>query len=169
MSSLKLNIGSGNHRFDGYVNIDCRKNADADVYNDVLNLDFNEGVIEEIYCSNVLEHLYVDGAIKLMKKMHKWLKVGGSLFISVPDLKVVCRFIADGDEKSILWNWLYGEGQDTEGGAMNHHWGYTEEVLKQILDKYGFNVIGYFDGKDDDSTFKYNGVPLAVNLSCRKR
>ena len=81
-AELKLNIGSGGKKLEGYINIDVSTKYKPDVVADICNLPFNDNSVDEIYTDNVLEH--VDKFEKAMKEMHRVLKKSGKLVIIVP-------------------------------------------------------------------------------------
>jgi predicted SAM-dependent methyltransferase len=53
---LRLNVGSGSLAVDGYVNVDARAIDGVDVVADVADLPFDDGSVEEVRSSHVLEH-----------------------------------------------------------------------------------------------------------------
>lgn len=81
---IKLNLGSGPHKKDGYVNIDSCEECDPDLW---LNLEkaklpYEDGSVEEIIASHVLEH--ISKLIPLMNECNRVLKPGGYMKINVP-------------------------------------------------------------------------------------
>ena len=81
---MKLNLGCGNDRREGYVNVDCAKLPGVHKICDLnaLPLPFESDSCEEILCKDVLEHLESFPAI--MYDLHRILKKGGVLKIVVP-------------------------------------------------------------------------------------
>lgn len=85
MSELKkLNLGAGEDRREGYVNIDWNELANPDVRHDlnIVPYPFSDNTFDEIYASHILEHL--DKPFVVMKELHRLLKPGGHLIIKVP-------------------------------------------------------------------------------------
>ena len=80
---MKLNLGCGSERMDGYVNIDISPNSKADLLHD-LNEPFPlpDNSVREIYSSHVFEHL--TDFPKIINECHRVLKTGGILFFIVP-------------------------------------------------------------------------------------
>ena len=84
---MKINIGSGFNRIDGYLNID----DDPLVYPDYLiNLDdvniklpFDDSTVEAVIAHHVLEHIG-NGFIPLMQELYRVCKNGAILDIHVP-------------------------------------------------------------------------------------
>lgn len=82
--SLKLNLGAGNDIREGYINHDVANIRQIDVVHD-LNIypwPFNDNSCEEIVMKDVLEHL--DNFVQALEEIHRILKDGGKIFISVP-------------------------------------------------------------------------------------
>jgi len=79
---LKLNLGSGLRKLEGYVNIDKSLNASPD---DVINLEegfIPYGGVDEILATHILEH--IQNIIPLMNECFRVLKDGGRMIIEVP-------------------------------------------------------------------------------------
>ena len=53
----KLNVGCANKRMEGYVGVDIRKSKAADVVAPAWEMPYEDGEIEEIYTSHMMEHL----------------------------------------------------------------------------------------------------------------
>lgn len=84
---LKVNLGSGYKRYEGFVNVDDDPLVEPDY---VVNLDdvniklpFNDNSVEEIKAEHILEHIG-DGFIPLMKEMYRVAEHGCILDITVP-------------------------------------------------------------------------------------
>jgi predicted SAM-dependent methyltransferase len=84
---MKINLGSGFKRFDGFLNVDDDPlvHPDYTVNLDDVNvkLPFEDNSIEEIKAHHILEHIG-DGFIPLMKEMHRVCKHGAIIDIIVP-------------------------------------------------------------------------------------
>jgi SAM-dependent methyltransferase len=81
----RLNMGCGSDIKDGFINIDMFPATGVDMIID-LNNDitefFEEGSVDFIYLSHVLEHL--DQPSVFLTQVHKILKIGGKIEIRVP-------------------------------------------------------------------------------------
>lgn len=84
---MKLNLGSGYNRIDGFLNIDDDPLVNPDY---LINLDdvniklpFDDNTVEEIICHHILEHLG-DGFIPLMKEIYRICKHGAIIDIHAP-------------------------------------------------------------------------------------
>ncbi len=80
----KLNLGAGELRREGYLNIDWSPLGNPDVVHDlnVFPYPFADSSIEEVYASHVLEHL--DRPFDVMRELHRILVPGGRLIVKVP-------------------------------------------------------------------------------------
>jgi len=80
----KLNLGSGRRPLEGFVNVDWSDQGGADVVHDlnVFPYPFADNSFEFVEMSHVLEHL--DRPFLVMKEVHRILKNGGVVHISVP-------------------------------------------------------------------------------------
>ncbi|OGZ06928.1 MAG: hypothetical protein A3C93_04560 [Candidatus Lloydbacteria bacterium RIFCSPHIGHO2_02_FULL_54_17] len=80
----KLNLGCGEDRKTGYVNLDRSPLVHPDVLHDLNTLPypFPDGSFELIEAFHVLEHL--DRPFDVMRELHRLLKQDGVLHIKVP-------------------------------------------------------------------------------------
>jgi ubiquinone/menaquinone biosynthesis C-methylase UbiE len=81
---MKLNIGSGYKKVDGFINIDCIQTGVTDIVMDIEKeiLPFEDNSVDEILCYEVLEHL--ENLIFMMNEMWRVLKPTGILKGKVP-------------------------------------------------------------------------------------
>lgn len=80
----KLNLGCGEDKKEGYINVDWSPLPKPDVVHDLNKLPypFEDNSIDLIEAFHVLEHL--DTPFVIMKEFHRILKVGGTLHVKVP-------------------------------------------------------------------------------------
>src|SRR5262245_26650389 len=80
----KLNLGCGEGRKPGYVNVDWQKAVRPDVVHDLncFPYPFPDESFDLIEASHVIEHL--DRPFAVMRELHRILKSGGLLQIRVP-------------------------------------------------------------------------------------
>lgn len=82
---LRLHVGAGRARLEGWVNLDIQDLPGVDVVADVTRgLDFTD--VEAIYAEHFLEHLRADQAIDFLAECHRCLLPGGRLRLSTPNL-----------------------------------------------------------------------------------
>jgi len=83
MKMIKLNLGSGYRKEEGYINIDNRAETDPDMVLDVNEgLPFDDGSVDEIKAVDFLEHIPIGKTIPLIEEIYRVLKPGG-LFTSL--------------------------------------------------------------------------------------
>jgi len=88
----KLNIGCGQRLAQGWINVDFHsENPQVRRVNLLGRLPFEDGSMDAVYSSHVLEHFTPETAKKLLKECHRVLKHGGILRTVVPDLENICR------------------------------------------------------------------------------
>ena len=81
---MKLNLGCGNDKRKGYVNVDASKQVNPDKVWDLEKtpLPFKDNSIDEIMAFHVLEHIH--NFIPLMHEFHRICKPGALLRIRTP-------------------------------------------------------------------------------------
>jgi SAM-dependent methyltransferase len=80
----KLNLGCGESKKPGYLNLDWQEAVHPDVVHDLNQLPypFADATFDIIEASHVIEHL--DRPFTVMKELHRILKPGGVLQVRVP-------------------------------------------------------------------------------------
>src|SRR3990167_419723 len=162
---IKLNLGCGESKRKGYLNVDSEPQCEPDVCGRIEYMECEDGSVDEIIFSHVLEHLDMATAGAMLRRFYQWLKPDGKLIISVPNLSLIAKFISEGCEDDILFNWLYGSGLNNN---MSHRWGYTDKALKKALTRAGFTRFAYVEPQDIDASFEFHGEYLSINLACKK-
>lgn len=138
--AVRLNVGSGSKRIEGYLSCDFADNYSGnppDVVCDVRKLPFDADSVDEILAVHILEHLYVWEAEATILEWKRVLKPGGKLIIEVPCLdKIINRFIKfEGAPPINLGMWgLYGD-PSYKDERMTHRWCYSSNQLRALLDQ----------------------------------
>jgi len=85
MSDLRLHLGCGPNRFEGWINIDNVSYPGVD-----LVIDLREGLAHDgvrfVYAEHFIEHLAYDDALALMRECRRALGDDGVLRLSTPNL-----------------------------------------------------------------------------------
>ena len=143
---MKLHLGCGEQYLKGYVNIDfpinkhsVQQKCVADVYKDILALQYPFESVDEIRLHHVFEHFSRPLAFALLASWWSWLKVGGLVRIEVPDfdrsaLRVLNPFIST-KQKYVALRHIFGS---QEASWATHCEGWSEDRLKTVLTKFGF-------------------------------
>ena len=79
---MKLDLGAGFKREDGYLRADCA--GQPDVLCDGRALPFRDGSFDELRAHHVLEHIPREALISVMNECHRALHAGGILDVEVP-------------------------------------------------------------------------------------
>lgn len=166
--AMRLNIG-GTKRKDGWKILNVTPGPDVDFLGDIRNLDeFESGSCQEIYASHVIEHVDQNQIVNTLRGLHRLLIPGGRLYISVPDLSVLChqflnpRF--DQPERYHVMRMIFGGQTDSHD---YHQIGLSLEFMADFLGKAGFysvEQVEAFNLFNDTSTFAPYGTPISLNL-----
>ncbi len=80
----KLNLGCGESKKDGYVNLDWQPLTDAEIIHDLNKFPypFADNELDLVEAYHILEHL--DKVFLAIKEIHRILKPGGQLLVKVP-------------------------------------------------------------------------------------
>ena len=84
-NKLKIDIGCGKNKKEGYIGIDIDPESNADVFASALNLPFDDNSVDEVHSRHMIEHLAPDEAEKFFNEIYRVLKIGGEA-----DLKIDC-------------------------------------------------------------------------------
>ena len=134
---VRLNLGCGEDRREGYINIDEYVSS-ADLRMDIFHLDFEDGTVDEVFSSHMLEHL---GKYEAPKALAEWLRVlrpSGMLQMNLPDLEWTLQQWLNTPE-SHRWGWALDAiyGLQTHPGE-HHKTGFNAARMTQLLTEAGF-------------------------------
>jgi predicted SAM-dependent methyltransferase len=169
----RLHIG-GKVRKDGWEIVDIHDAPHVDHRRNANELSiFEDGTFDEVYASHVLEHFeYRLSLLPTLKEWRRVLKDGGRLYVSVPDLKVLCQMFADDTntphEKFDVMRMIFG-------GHMNEHdfhlAGLDAVFLGNFLEQAGFTDISKVDSFglfDDTSELRMKDIAISCNMIAEK-
>lgn len=145
---LKIHLGAGPINLQGWVNIDARQAPHVHLRSEGFALnEFVDGAISEIYMCHVLEHFSFEEVSEILGNLHKKLKVGGVLRLSVPDFdRLITVYQANGNNLELIKFALMG-GQDY---AHNFHkCVFNLEALSDQLAACGFEHIAEWNTLED--------------------
>lgn len=153
---MKLNLGSGENKLDGYENLDIKNG------NEVSDLvQYSDNSLDEIRASHVLEHFSHNQIYQILQGWVNKLKVGGILKIAVPDFAK----IAAGYVKGINLNYAgYLMGGQTD----------KDDYHKAIFDRKG--LVGAFEALGLENITEWQSeiedcasLPISLNLQGVKK
>ena len=135
------------------------------VHHDLAHgLPFADGVVEFLYSSHFIEHLFREDAERLLKESYRVLKPGGTIRISVPDLAHAISLYSKGEKEKMLSSYFFVE----DGGSYyaRHKYMYDFDMLAKALYDANFKDvqrcefrkgltpdIEILDNRSDDSLF----------------
>ena len=100
---MKLNLGSGMRKLEGYINIDIREECLPDRIMDVeMGLEFHKDEVDEVFAKDFLEHVAQDKVVFVMSEIHRVLKPGGIFDFFIPSTEGIGAFM-DPTHRS-YWN-----------------------------------------------------------------
>ena len=173
LDGIKLHIG-GREKRDGWAILDATPGPGVDYVGNCTDLSFLPAAsCVEVYASHVLEHLGYDRELpNTLAGIHRVLKPGGRLCVSVPDLEILCRLFLEpslnGDGRFRIMQLMFGERKNAYDVNCA---GFNFEFLHAFLHETGFRDIrrvtefGLFD---DASTLVFANVPISLNVEARR-
>jgi beta-1,4-mannosyl-glycoprotein beta-1,4-N-acetylglucosaminyltransferase len=145
-SKIKLNLGCGTQKIDGYIGVDmydeAGANTGADLRLDVRDLSyFKNDSVEEIMGIHIFEHLSPYEVGDVLREWKRVLKPGGKLVLEMPDIKELCRQFEGADKfgRYRILNCIYGTTQIAHG----HLFGWYDEILFDHLAGVGFENVQF--------------------------
>lgn len=177
----KVHLGCGDVRLPGWLNVDLNDGIAVDLNENILDIQFGEGTIKEIYACHVFEHLEPAQCSKLLVSCHSWLCCGGKLSLAVPDFSAIVLHYLKFNDLVALRGLLLGGGKDAYDV---HRSVFDFHNLKGILSEVGFiNITRYewrehYVGINDIDDFSQAYLPhmskeagqlMSLNLSAEKK
>lgn len=160
---LYVHLGCGTHYIDGMINCDGNLFRKVDLWLDVRQpLPFPEDSSAVVYTSHMLEHLFPEDALALLREMRRIVAPDGVARVAVPDVEYALR-IARG-EASAPWprtfgdplaqavNYLFCDGQ--------HKYAYNFAILEQFAREAGFTDIRHISAEHGVSPRRYGKLEL---------
>ncbi|MBD1906963.1 methyltransferase domain-containing protein [Funiculus sociatus GB2-A5] len=175
MTTLKLHIGGTEPHPDWKI-LDIEARPEVDFVGDAAHLtQFEDNSIEAIYASHVLEHFYYglnDELINVLREWYRVLQQNGKLFISVPDLKVLCWLYL---HPSLMPMERYQIMRIIFGGQTNqydvHKVGFDVDILALYLEEAGFQnyqAVPEFGLFKDCSSLRLVDTLISLNVVATK-
>lgn len=100
LRELKVNIGCGPFKAEGWLNVDLDKSADLQT--DIrYGLPFSDGSCRFIFSEHVFEHLDLEELRKLLADCYRVLEPGGAIRIIMPNLACLIRAYSENDREFV--------------------------------------------------------------------
>lgn len=142
---MRLNIGAGNKRIEGYTGVDAVARSAADIVAPADSIPLPDASVDEIMAIHLFEHLYRWECDGVLREWRRLLKVGGLLVLEMPDLLKTCKNVVDGvrggkhPDQLTMWS-LYGDPRDKDQ-HMTHRWAWHPASLSELLAEHGFSEM----------------------------
>jgi len=169
----RLNIGCGGDPLPDWINQDWQPGPGVDLVCDArrLGIYVEEGSLDAILISHVLEHFLRSETEQLTALFYRMLKPGGKLWIAVPDLNVLCALLnsqEDPNAAALTANLI----ATPEPGHVSV---WVEKDLTRLLLGQGYRTVERWP--DDDMlpfvskgcwSVKIDSTPISLNVIATK-
>lgn len=147
---IRLDIGSKDERVrPEYTTVDLYAEA-ADVRADMGDLPYEDGTVDEIWASHVLEHV---GPERTEAVLREWLRIlipGHMVVIVVPNLDDACRnWLKPGTELVRARKLIFGEGTGPGEWHMN---GWSPGDLGREVMAAGFEIVAIYTARETEES-----------------
>jgi predicted SAM-dependent methyltransferase len=167
-TTLRIHLGGKEHK-SGWKILNVQPGPNVDLVGDVRDLSaFADDSVAEVYASHVLEHVGQAEFLQTLKGIHRILAPGARLYISVPDMDILCRDFVDPKfdraQRYHLMRILFGGQSDPFDF---HQIGLNLDFMADFLQQAGFYSVeqvesfGLFDDASNVAPF---GTPISLNL-----
>ena len=143
----RINLGSGNTNFKGWLNVDVTRSAQMHVDLSDFPWPFPDECADELFASHILEHFNKEGGLRFLEECQRILKPGGSLRLAVPDLDIFINAMQGREPEKIsgykwtdLNHFMGGDARETNP-YQRHKYMYTDGGLIHQLSQAGFDGI----------------------------
>jgi predicted SAM-dependent methyltransferase len=156
---LRLHLGCGWKRFEGYVNVDLWINESTDVICNVTRLPWPDNSADIIENYHVIEHISHVKVRDALTDWHRVLKPGGKLVVECPHFDDAVKEYLSGNEARLIN--IFGR-QRSYGDA--HLYGYNPQRLKRLLKEIGFVEIQEYPPNSSQSSDE-----PSFRIECQKK
>ena len=132
--NLRLHIGCGQRRLEGFINIDRNLSAATDFISDSKHLPCRDNSVERIETYHLIEHIPRPDIGQVFAEWRRVLKTGGVLVIECPDFDTAVRRYVAGDQ-GMLFS-VFGRHRFP---GDEHSWGYSASSLMTMVENQGFS------------------------------
>lgn len=160
---VRINVGAGKFNDPRYIALDIKTGTDA------RKLPYEDGTVDEVYASHVLEHFSFYETPAILAEFVRVLKPHGVLRIAVPDAAKIAREVVKCDETgdTIALHEaamvVYGAHSDATDIHHNH---FTERSLREAMNAAGIGMVTRFEPFVTDDCSNH---PMSLNLEGVKR
>jgi len=147
---VKLNIGCGTTKKEGYKGVDINPSVGADFCCQAWELPLAANSVDEIYARHFIEHVSLQMAKKTLLEWKRVLKDSGMIYLIFPNLEFHCKqLLLPGQSEFVTTSnfehamaGLYGwTAAYTSAPFMEHKWGYTKSSFSLLAEDVGLLPI----------------------------
>lgn len=143
---LKLHLGCGRRRLEGYINIDMHRTQPTDYVQDVRRLRFPPGSCNVIESYHLIEQIKYNEVRSVLRHWRDLLCDDGKLIVELPDFdEIILKYQMDKENEQLYLAYIFG-AQRFEGDY--HCYGYNFERLKALLLECGFTNVTKHEATD---------------------
>jgi predicted SAM-dependent methyltransferase len=148
---IKINLGSGHWKLEGWVNVDIDRESDPDVCADLAGgLPFASGVAQLMHTEDFIDQLELEQAAEFLRECHRILAPGGVLRVLTPDMRQLADlYLNDPERLNAMWTEFVGVPLvlETAGEVFNlgmrfagHTFLYDEQTFQALALQCGFEA-----------------------------
>ena len=148
---IKINLGSGHWKLEGWVNVDIDFDSDPDVCANLAGgLPFTSGIAQLMHTEDFIDQLELEEAAEFLRECHRILAPGGVLRVLTPDMrKLADMYLNDPEQLKSMWTEFVGVplALETAGEVFNlgmrfagHTFLYDEQTFQALAAKCGFEA-----------------------------
>lgn len=149
--SIRINLGSGHWKLEGWVNVDIDPESRPEVLADLsVGLPFRDGCAAFMHTEDFIDQLDIEGAARFLRECHRILGPGGVIRVLTPDVEKLCAmYLNEPGALKALWRehvgvpLMYGTAGEIVNMGMRfagHTFLYDAETLGQLAADCGFKA-----------------------------
>lgn len=155
---MKLNVGCGNTKLDGYINIDVDETLTPDLVHNIIEkpLPYEKDSVDQIVFFHTIEHISKRFHISIVREFFRVLKPNGEVWITFPDFEKCVERWKDNyhGQREFYEATIYGR----QASLSDYHVCIcTVDYVAKLLLQWGFDP--YFQGYEPHEPF--NGIVKA--------
>lgn len=142
---MKLHLGCGTKKLEGWVNIDSVKACSPDLVHDITQpLPYPDLSVEAVLAEDLLEHFDKYMRFVVFLEWVRVLKIGGRVTIQVPNFKkILFKYFKFGYDNFV--DFIFGENLWQSriyiGHFGSHKWGYSDKTLAEFVTTCGIRPL----------------------------
>ena len=137
---MKLDIGCGVFKREGYTGVDIDPDVNPDICAPMGEIPLPDGSVDEIFSSHALEHVTKFEVVPVLREWKRILKPGGLIDVQVPDLAWCCRAWLEHQQTDWWLDVLFGMCTST---GEQHRTGFTNNIMMAYLREAGLYPVRY--------------------------